>query len=143
MDWANDCVNVHLIRHPARVIASYGAKRETVMLEDLGFRQQAELYDRIGGVVIDSAEIRDNPDGMLRKLCDAIGLPYDPRMLNWPEGGHRDDGIWASHWYGAVHGSSGFAGPEGALPQLQGDYASLAEAALPYYQMLFDLRLVP
>src|SRR5690606_11782380 len=29
-DWAGDCVNIHLIRHPARVIASYGAKRDQI-----------------------------------------------------------------------------------------------------------------
>lgn len=143
MDWAADCVNVHLIRHPARVVASYGAKREAVTLDDLGFRQQAELYDRIGGIVIDSADIRDDPGAMLGKLCRAIGLPYSAAMLRWPEGGHPDDGIWAEHWYGAVHRSTGFAGPEGPLPELAGDYAALAEAALPYFDRLSVLRLRP
>ncbi len=143
MDWTRSCVNVHLIRHPARVVASYGAKRESVTLDDLGFRQQAELYDRIGGVVVDSSDIRDNPGFMLELLCKAIGLEYDPAMLSWPEGGHPDDGIWAAHWYGAVHRSTGFAGPEGALPELNGDYAALAEAALPFYEKLACKRLAP
>lgn len=143
MDWAADCVNVHLIRHPARVVASYGAKREAVTLDDLGFRQQAELYDRIGGIVIDSADIRDDPGAMLGKLCEAIGLSYSAAMLRWPEGGNPDDGIWAEHWYGAVHRSTGFAGPEGPLPELAGDYAALAEAALPYFDRLSALRLRP
>ena len=43
LDWAEDCVNVHLIRHPARVIASYSEKRESPTLDDIAFRQQAEL----------------------------------------------------------------------------------------------------
>ena len=37
LDWARDCVNIHFIRHPARVIASYGAKRDEMTLEDIGF----------------------------------------------------------------------------------------------------------
>jgi hypothetical protein len=114
-----------------------------VTLDDLGFRQQAELYDRIGGIVIDSADIRDDPGAMLGKLCEAIGLSYSAAMLRWPEGGHPDDGIWAEHWYGAVHRSTGFAGPEGPLPELAGDYAALAEAALPYFDRLSALRLRP
>lgn len=141
LDWAKDCVNVHLLRHPARVVASYAAKRDAPTLDDIGFRQQAELFDRIGGVVIDSSDIRADPPRMLARLCATIGLAYDPAMLSWPEGGHPDDGPWAPHWYGAVHRSTGFAGPEGALPELEGAYAELAAAAIPYYRKLADLAL--
>ena len=35
MGWTQEYVHVHLIRHPARVIASYAAKRENPTLEDL------------------------------------------------------------------------------------------------------------
>ncbi|MGO4914594.1 HAD family hydrolase [Pseudogemmobacter sp. W21_MBD1_M6] len=141
MDWSGDCVNVHLIRHPARVVASYGIKREQVALEDLGFRQQAQLFDRIGGLVIDSADIRNDPERMLTRLCDAIGLRFDRAMLSWPEGGHPADGVWATHWYGAVHRSTGFSGPEGPLPQLDGRDAAIVAAALPFYDRLAAKKL--
>lgn len=39
--------NVFLIRHPARVIASYAKKREAPGLDDIGFLQQAELFDQV------------------------------------------------------------------------------------------------
>lgn len=136
IDWAKDCVNIHLIRHPARVIASYGAKRDEVTSDDIGFAQQATMYDRLGGLVIDSADIRDDPAEMLHLMCDAIGLPFDPAMLSWPLGGHADDGVWAAHWYGAVHKSTGFAGPEGPLPELMGRDADLLAEALPHYDRL-------
>jgi hypothetical protein len=136
LDWAADCVNVHLLRHPARVVASYSAKREQPTLDDIGFRQQAELFDRIGGMVIDSADIRADPEGKLRTLCDAIGLPFDPAMLRWAPGPKSFDGPWAPHWYGAVHESTGFAGPEGPLPTLTGSEEDLVAAALPHYERL-------
>lgn len=141
LGWTGDCVNIHLIRHPSRVVASYGAKRDEVTLDDLGFRQQAALHANIGGLVIDSADIRANPERMLTKLCDTIGLEFDPAMLSWPAGGHAEDGIWASHWYGAVHQSTGFAGPEGPLPILEGRDKELSDAALPYYERLAAVRL--
>jgi len=141
LDWAAECVNVHLLRHPARVVASYGAKRDSVTLDDIGFRQQAEIYARFGGVVIDSADIRANPEAMLQKLCAEISLPWDPAMLNWPKGGRPEDGIWASHWYGAIHQSTGFGGAEGALPELTAEQAALTEAALPFYQELAAKKL--
>lgn len=137
-DWMAEVVNVFLIRHPARVVASYAKKREAPVLDDIGFRQQAELFDQVKAlgqtpVVIDSADIRDNPEAALRGLCAAIGLVWDPGMLRWPAGGHADDGVWAPHWYGAVHRSTGFDGAEGDLPSLSGDYADLAAAAMPFY----------
>lgn len=140
-DWIADCVNVHLIRHPARVIASYAAKREHPTLKDIGFPQQLDLFTTYGGVVIDSADIRDQPRTMLARLCRAIDLEFDPAMLSWPKGGHSQDGIWAQHWYGAVHDSTGFAGPEGPLPQLTGAAAELCEEALPIYTKLVSEKL--
>jgi hypothetical protein len=143
LDWAEDCVNLHLIRHPARVVASYAAKRENPTLDDLGYRQQVELFERFPGPVIDSVDIRRNPQAMLQKLCAAIGLPWDPAMLHWQAGPKPWDGAWAPHWYGAVHASTGFAGPEGDLPRLAPGMARLADAALPYYERLSALRIIP
>tara|TARA_R110002051_G_scaffold38640_6_gene82034 strand:+ start:3670 stop:4356 length:687 start_codon:yes stop_codon:yes gene_type:complete len=136
MAWADTCVNIHLIRHPARVIASYGVKRSDITDDDIGFRQQAMLFDQIGGLVIDSADIRQDPEIMLKKLCLAIDLPFDSAMLSWPAGPRAADGIWAAHWYNVVHKSTGFAGAEGPLPDLTGRDLNLLENALPYYEKL-------
>ena len=140
-DWVAQVTNVFLIRHPARVAASFSAKYDNPSLEDIGFVQQAELFDQLTDqgtdpVVIDSADIRGDPEGVLKRLCAAIGLPWDPAMLNWPAGGHKDDGVWAAHWYGAVHRSTGFAAAEGPLPELSSDQQALADAALPFYEKL-------
>ncbi len=136
LGWASDCINIHLIRHPARVIASYSAKRENPTLQDIGFRQQIAIFERYPGPVIDSHDIRENPEKMLRQLCATIGVEWDPAMLSWPKGPKPFDGAWAPHWYKSVHESSGFAGSEGVLPNLAGDAAELLEKALPYYRRL-------
>ena len=142
MDWASDCVNIHLIRHPARVIASYTAKNDAPTLDDIGFRQQARLYDEIGGLIIDSTDIRADPEGMLKRLCRAIDLGFDPAMLHWPAGPRAEDGVWAAHWYGAVHRSTGFAQAEGPLPEIDSDSAAVLDQALPYYQAMFEARMI-
>lgn len=143
IDWAEDCINIHLIRHPARVIASYAAKREAPTLEDIGFVQQADLYQRLGGIVIDSTDIRARPEAMLRALCEAIGLVFDPSMLHWPAGPRVEDGIWARHWYGAVHRSTGIDGAEGPLPDVLPALQPVLDAALPFYSGLYQRRLSP
>jgi Sulfotransferase domain len=139
--------NVFLIRHPVRVVASYSQKREAPTLADIGFVQQAELFDQVAGwtgrppLVIDSADIRANPRDSLTKLCTALGIPFTENMLHWPAGPKPYDGVWAPHWYNAVHASTGFGEPEGPLPTLPAEYAPLVEQALPHYQRLAAHKL--
>ena len=147
--WMNTVKNVLLIRHPARVIASFGAKYEDFGLADIGFSQQLELFEMLRAeghtpLVIDSADIREAPEPMLSKLCAALDLSFDPAMLSWPKGGHPSDGIWAAHWYNAVHSSTGFAGPEGPLPVLETEaQQELLAKALPIYERLAAQKLAP
>ncbi len=145
-DWFAHVRHVFLIRHPERVLASYAAKRENPTLGDIGFVQQAEIFDAVRAsglpaMVIDSHDIRQAPQAMLTALCGALGLAFDPAMLAWPAGGHPDDGVWAAHWYDAVHRSTGFAGPEGSMPTVPEALLPVYEAALEPYQRLRDLAL--
>jgi hypothetical protein len=141
-DFMQHAANVFLIRHPARVIASYAAKREAPTLADLGFVQQAALFDAVAErtgtqpLVVDSADIRADPERVLSRLCAALGIAFLPAMLGWPKGPKPYDGAWAPHWYNAVHASTGFGGAEGAVPDLTGAYQSLCEDALPLYHRL-------
>lgn len=142
LDWAAKAAHVFLIRHPARVLASYAVKRENPDLADIGFAQQSAIFQTVRArgwryAVIDSNDIRRAPESALRALCDAIDLPFDPTMLSWPAGGHRDDGVWAAHWYDAVHRSTGFAGAEGPMPAVDPALSAVHDAALPHYQQMW------
>ena len=138
-DWIAQVTNVFLIRHPQRVLASFSAKYDNPTATDIGFKQQLDLFKQIQSsgqtsIVIDSTDIRRAPRDMLTKLCNAIGLEFDPAMLTWPIGPKPYDGVWAPHWYEAVHKSSGFAPPEQDMPQLAEPLQTIADACLPYYQ---------
>ena len=141
-DFLTALTNVFLIRHPARVVASYTRKREQPTLADIGFLQQAELFDevsqRLGAapLVIDSAQIRADPARALAGLCAGLGIDYLPAMLQWPAGPKAFDGVWASHWYNAVHRSTGFEAAEGPLPVLAGRDQRLVDQAMPHYLRL-------
>ncbi|MEO5719013.1 MAG: HAD family hydrolase [Chthoniobacterales bacterium] len=114
-DWLANLTNCFLIRDPAEVIVSYIKKNEDPLLEDLGFVQQAEIFDwvrqRSGAVppVIDARDVLQDPARTLRLLCAAVGVEFDPAMLSWPPGLRPTDGVWAKHWYGEVAQSTGFA----------------------------------
>lgn len=148
-DWMRrGVVHAFLIRHPARVVASYAARRENPSPEDLGFDMQLRLFEEVSAFqpvvpVLDSADLRRDPAGYLRALCTALGLPFTPRMLGWKAGGLPQDGVWAEHWYASVHRSTGFDGPEGPPPRLEGSMQNLAEAGMPAYEALRARALTP
>jgi hypothetical protein len=139
--------NIFLIRDPARVVASYAKKREGPTLADIGFVQQADLFDEVADslghapLVIESADIRANPRAALSALCGALGISFTEAMLHWPLGPKAYDGVWAPHWYNAVHRSTGFEAAEGALPDLPAEYQTLADQARPYYDRLAAYKL--
>lgn len=141
-DWMRVCVNVFLIRDPARMVASYASKRENPELADLGLLQQVQLFDEVAQamgaapIVIDSTDIRAAPRAMLMALCRALGIAFMESMLSWPAGPKPFDGVWAPHWYGAVHRSTGFDAAEASLPDLSPRHARLVDAARPAYQRL-------
>ena len=138
--------HVFLTRHPARVVASYARKMETISLEAIGFPQQLRIArtaeDMTGTppLVIDSDAILRDPEGALQRLCAALGIAWDPAMLSWTAGPKPEDGVWAPHWYDAVNASTGFAPPPGALPELSGRLAEICDAALPIYNAMSKMR---
>ena len=137
-----------LIRDPARVVASYAAKREAVRPDHLGTARQVEYFDReadrLGHAppVIDSADVLQNPAETLALLCAALGIGWDPAMLRWERGIHPTDGIWASHWYDTVAASTGFDTPDDRSISLDPDAQKVADICRPDYDYLsrFVLR---
>lgn len=146
-DWLQGLTHVFLIRDPRAVVASYLVKRGTVSPEDIGIPQQARLFDLITELtgqappVIDSGAFLSDPEGHLRVLCRALGMPFDPAMLNWPAGPRDSDGEWAPHWYGTVWQSTGFGPAPQQTPELDDEAQAVAEDCQASYQRLFDRRL--
>jgi hypothetical protein len=140
--WMEGCRHAFLIRRPERVLASYAVKRQEVRLSDIGFVEQAELYDEAAAMagapppVIDADVLLSDPPRVLRRLCEALGIPFDEKMLSWPPGPRESDGVWGPHWYDSVKRSTGFATP--APPPRLSDPVLLriAEQALPLYEKL-------
>jgi hypothetical protein len=131
-----------LIRQPERMIASYLRKREAAHFEDFGLERQAEFFereaDRLGHAppVIDANDVLANPEGVLSKLCGALGISWDPAMLSWEPGRRETDGVWAEHWYGAVERSTGFGPPETDPVELSTQDQRLADEMRQLYERL-------
>lgn len=133
--------HAYLIRDPRQLLASYAKVRARPALDDLGLAQQVEIFRMFGGPVVDSGDILRRPEPMLRALCDALSVPFDPAMLCWPPGPRDTDGVWARYWYDGVRRSTGF-GPYRAEPaELPPELARLAGQCQPFYAEMSAHRL--
>jgi hypothetical protein len=129
------------------VILSYLKKQGDPTLEDLGFVQQAEIFDwvraRTSSIpsVIDASDVLQNPERILRLLCTAVGVEFDGSMLSWPSGLRETDGVWARYWYGEVAKSTSFEpdkSREGIVPHRLHE---LHGQCREYYERLYEYRL--
>ena len=127
-----------LIREPRGLLASYARVRSAPTVDDLGLRQQAEIFAEFGGPVLDSADLLAAPEAALRALCAALGVPFSAAMLSWPPGPRASDGVWAPYWYDSVRRSTGFAPVTGPVPPPGLDPAlePLLSECMPYYEKL-------
>ncbi len=148
-EWIRSLTNCFLIRQPDQVVASYSAVRPDLTLEDIGFYQQAELFDYIikttatVPMVIDSKEFLTDPEAMLRAMCAQLGIGFRTEMIGWPAGQRDSDGVWGKYWYGSVWKSTGFAEYQEKALNLTPEMQQIADDAEPFYQVLHQHRLIP
>ena len=149
LDWMATCRHVFLIRDPAKVAASFAATTGHATEDDLGSARQRELYDIACDMtghdwpVIEGRDVLNDPEGMLRALCAALDVPFDPSMLNWPTGRRDSDGAWAPYWYKRVEASTGFEKPRPSPHILADDLLPVVEACRPHYEALRQKRITP
>ncbi len=146
-DWLRDVTNCFLIRDPAEVIASYIKKNPEPELNDLGFVQQAEIFDFVRRQkdsippVIDADDVLRDPPRTLRLLCNAIGVEFSDAMLSWRPGPRDTDGIWAKHWYAEVERSTGFQPYRERKIEVPGKLSEIEQRCRERYEKLHQHRL--
>ena len=114
LNWLNKGHNCFLIRHPAKVINSYIKKNSLMNIDDIGFKKQFEIFNKIKKnklkfTVINADTIMQNPKKTLKKICKLLKIQFTNKMLNWPKGRRPTDGIWSKVWYKNVEKSSTFS----------------------------------
>ena len=134
-------VNIFLIRDPKQMLPSLTIQLPEAGLFDTGLKVQWDLHEALIGAgqspaIVDSRELLLDPEGVLSCLCEHLDIPFFDSMLSWEAGPISEDGIWAPHWYHAVHKSTGFSAyrhktdfPEHLKPRL--------EECVPWYDKLF------
>ncbi len=143
----DEFTNAVLVREPARVIASLDATLHADFPVTItGLPQQVRVveHELAAGrtpIVIDAGDLLAEPAALLTALCRAVDLEFDVAMLHWPAGPKPEDGVWAKHWYHAVHRSTGFVDPPAGTVELSETQQRLLEECRPLYERLLAHRL--
>jgi Sulfotransferase domain len=146
-EWVGAVTNCFLIRDPREVIASYIKKREQPALSDLGFIQQAEIFDfvrtRTSSIppIVDAKDVLENPERMLRLLCEAVGVEFSQSMLSWPAGFRETDGVWAGHWYREVAKTTSFQPYRPRHAEVPTHLREIYDRCRECYERLYEYRL--
>lgn len=146
LSFLDGCVNVMLIRDPAEVIASLVNQLPQPSIRDVGLDRQVELFRdlRAGGQeppVIDAGILLRDPEGVLRQLCERVGIVWEPSMLSWPAGPAPEDGPWARYWYDSVQDSTGFVAYRKKDVNVPEHCHGLLELSRRFYEELFEHAL--
>ncbi len=140
------CRNLLLVRDPRDMLSSLAVQLPDLTLADTGLAIQVGLLESIveagdTPMVIDSRLLLTDPRAVLGALCERVGLDFEESMLSWPEGPKPEDGVWAAHWYAAVHRSTGFLPyrpPERSLPE---NLHPVLDEAMPLYGRLAEYAI--
>lgn len=147
-DWLLLLRHAFLLRDPRAMLASLARVLDHVTVESTGLPQQVELFrrtaDHLGHPppVIDAADVLADPEGTLRALCAALGVPFNAAMLRWAPGPRPEDGVWAPHWYASVWRSTGFEAPRREEPaEIPAHLAAVLDTCERLYDELHTHRL--
>ena len=117
-----------LIRDPAKTITSMHKHWPDFHPKEVGLKDQRKLFDTLCELqgepppVIDSDDLLEDPQTMVRLYCEAVGIPFIAEALSW-EPGARDEVSW---WDGGSFHAN-LRNSNGLKPQVR-TYIDIAES---------------
>ena len=140
------CRNLLLIRDPERVVTSFARNVPDVNVADTGLPIQVDLLEAslAAGdqpLVVDSADLLATPEPVLLRVCESLGLDFDPAMLSWPAGPKPEDGVWAPHWYASTHRATGFERGVASTEPPPEHVRPVVDEARPLYERLLEFAI--
>lgn len=148
LDWSflTQTVNVLLTRDPEQMLPSLNVQVPNPTMRDAGYDRLARILDYCEAAgrqvpVIDSRDLQNDPEGVLSKLCQRLGIQWDPVMLAWPPGPKDYDGPWAPYWYHNVHKSTGFSPYKAKTEPFPDELKPLLAECAPIYERLSKLAI--
>lgn len=121
--------HIFLIRDPRRSIASYHRLDPGVTRAEIGLEHQwtllRHLHDelRVKALVVEAERIAAQPQIMVKRICDYVGIGFNEASLQWPANDMPKDWRYVEGWH-ADAGSSTQLKPDHRDAQAVFDRAS-------------------
>lgn len=124
---------------------------------DTGLLELYDLYNYItkdlgkSAVVIDAADLLNNPGDVMKLYCEAINIPFEPHMIVW-EAGKFDVKMPVNDWekyFDTVYTSTGFIqtpySEQKSVPlsELSPELVDHIDCCRPYYEALLSECIRP
>jgi len=148
-DWLDHVTNAFLIRDPRDMIISLAKVLPEVRIEDTGLPQQLAIFqkvcDRQGSIpaIIDARDVQNQPEILMPKLCESLGMAFDPAMLAWPPGKRATDGVWAKYWYANVEKTTRFEPYQSKNDLVPHECQAILDECLAIYEQMAKHRIQP
>ncbi|HST66660.1 MAG TPA: hypothetical protein VLM05_15850 [Mycobacteriales bacterium] len=151
-DFLASARHTFLLRHPAEAIASHARLTADLGRDEIGFARLAEIRDAVAAatgrapVVVDSDDLLERPEEVVRAYCAAVGIPFRPAALHWRPG-LRDGEEGTSRWHESTSRTSGFVRGRGDIGAAEATVradpvlAAHLDFHLPHYERLRRERL--
>ncbi len=149
-EYLKNQTHIFLIRDPAEAVLSHATVHPELSFNTLGFAEMPTLFERIRSLtgvtplIITASELTDDAESVLRRMCEYIGVRFDPSALCW-------DASMPSTWksWGAWHTEAAARNSIGA-PKKNYSVAFethpklkvMAEYCSPFYQYLKSSRTI-
>ena len=145
LSWIEDFKNCILIRNPKDVINSYLKKNTLKNVQELGYPQQLSIIQllqkkKLPFYIIDSDDLLDNPHKELSSWCRYLNIDFDKKMLSWEKGQHKNDGIWAKHWYKNIINSNKFLKQKKVRSDEYKNFESIYNDSVHYYKKIYNMK---
>ena len=146
-----------LIRHPARALASYYDRNPNFTIKESGFIHLRQYFDQVKQqhrhtpAVIDSDDMLESPNKIIKRWCEYIGIDYLEQALSWdqkklkePQGfGYFENGRYSKN----IKRSKGIERQSSKiLPNISNlpiRIQDMYHEVMPHYEYLYQFRLQP
>ncbi|MDM8541177.1 hypothetical protein QUF90_08820 [Desulfococcaceae bacterium HSG9] len=143
-----------LIRHPAKMLPSYFHAWSDLPIENAGYENLYQLFENVADYtgqippLIDSDDLVNHPEAIVKAYCKKIGVPFIKNALTWePPKDSKEVSWWdgGSDWHDYLSTTKGFQ------KQTKSFYSNVNEndvlkrlydICLPYYEKLYTHRVL-
>ncbi len=137
--------NTFIIREPRAVLASFSKFWPDFTFEEAGYEELHRLFGyavELGQepVVVDAADLSEDPERIVAAYCEKIGVPFIPEALTWEPREVPEWEMW-DEWHEDAQKSTGIGKVSREEVELSDELEEVSRRCLPYYEALSVERL--